>query len=187
MAKKKFDREVVLDNAIELFWQHGFHASSMQQLTSCTGLKPGSLYLEFENKEGLCKEALKRYAHRSAEHLQGILDSAPSIGEGICEVLERAVEDSESSDYCSCFIIKTQLELAAEAGPLYELASACLKETEKIFQSYLEREYNFAVSRARANSIMLHLFGLRVYGYQHGAAHRMREGLREGLNWLPWE
>ena len=187
MAKKKFDRDVVLDTAIDLFWQYGFHGSSMQQVTSWTGLKPGSIYLEFTNKEGLFKEALQRYALRSQERLRRVLESAPSIERGICAFLEGVLKDSERSDYCSCFLIKTQLELAAEAGSLYDFACTCLSDFEGILQSYLAKEYDTDVSRARANSIMLHIFGLRVYGYQNSAVKRMREGLREGLYWLPWE
>jgi hypothetical protein len=33
---------------------------------------------------------------------------------------------------------------------------------------------------------MLHILGMRVYGYQRRSADRMRHGLREGLPWLPW-
>ncbi len=58
---------------------------------------------------------------------------------------------------------------------------------EALFRSYLEKEFSETVSRRRAASIMLHIFGLRVYGYQQGSADRMRQGLREGLPWLPWE
>jgi len=58
---------------------------------------------------------------------------------------------------------------------------------EALFRSYLEREFNKTVSRQRAASIMLHIFGMRVYGYQQGSADRMRQALRDGLPWLPWE
>lgn len=68
---------------------------------------------------------------------------------------------------------------------LHELASFKLGEIEDLFQSYLEKEYDKTVSRRRAVSLMLHIFELRVYGYQQASADRIREGLREGLHWLP--
>lgn len=186
MAKAQFDRDEVLDKVTDLFWQHGFSASSMQQVVKTTGLKPGSLYLAFGNKEGLYREALERYAQKAFARIREALDSAPSIGEGLCLILENNVTQSTKNDYCSCFLVKTQLELAAENNDLHKLASAKLKEIEALYQSYLEKEGDPALSERRATSIMLHIFGMRVYGYQPDSAERMRQGLHEGLSWLPW-
>jgi hypothetical protein len=85
------------------------------------------------------------------------------------------------------FKVKTQLELAAEGNELNFFAAAKLGEVEAFFRSYLENEFSKTVSRRRPASIMLHIFGMRVHGYQRGSADRMRQGLHEGLPWLPWE
>lgn len=189
MAKALFDRNEVIDKSIELFWKNGFNASSMQQIVKTTGLKPGSIYHSFGNKETLFREVLECYGQKSLIKIRNTLDDARSVGEGICKHLEGVVEESTNENYCSCLLIKTQLELAAndKAHDLYDFVSNTLGEIEKLFQSYLEREFNKKVSRERAVSIMLHIFGLRVYGYQQGSAARMRAGLRAGLPWLPWE
>ena len=158
----------------------------MQQVVKTTGLKPGSIYLGFGNKEALFREALEGYARKSMAQVHSVLDTAPSVGEGICTILEGIVEESSKEGYCSCFLIKTRLELAAEGNELYDFASAKLAEVEVLFESYLKKEFSKKVSQRRAASLMLHIFGVRVYGYQQGSADRMREGLREGLPWLPW-
>lgn len=187
MARAQFDRNEVIDKSIELFWQNGFSASSIQQVVQTTGLKPGSIYLAFGNKEGLYREALERYAQKSIAYIRNILDSAPTVGEGLCNLLESFMQQSSRENYCSCFLLKTQLELAAEGGELHEFASAKLNEIEALFRTYLEKEFDSTVSRQRAVSLMLHIFGLRVYGYQKCSTGHMREGVREGLPWLPWE
>jgi len=187
MARAQFDRNEVIDKSIDLFWENGFSASSMKEVVQVTGLKPGSLYLAFGNKEGLFREALVRYAQQRKAQMRGVLDNAQSVGEGICSILEAVVQESTKENYCSCFLIKTRLELAAERNDLYEFASAKLGEVEELFESYLKKEFNDKVSRRRATNLMLHIFGVRVYGYQKGSADRMREGLREGLPWLPWQ
>ena len=187
MARALFDRNDVLDRAIQLFWKNGFNGSSMQQVVRATGLKPGSLYHSFGNKEALFHEALERYTQKSFAHIQNLLDTSPSVGEGICMHLERVIEQSTSEDYCSCFLVKTRLELAANGNELYDYASTMLDRIETLFRSYLSREYDSKTAHQRAVSIMLHIFGLRVYGYQNGSADRMRQGLREGLPWLPWK
>lgn len=186
MAKARFDRNEVVDKSIELFWKNGFSGSSMQQVVEATGLKPGSIYHSFGNKETLFRLALERYAQKSFAHIRRVLGTAPSIGEGICQHLETVIEQSTKEKYYSCFLVKTRLELAAEGNDLHKFASAKLDEIEALFRSYLEIEYDETVSRQRAVSIMLHIFGMRVYGYQKGSADRMRQGLREGLPWLPW-
>jgi len=186
MATALFDRHDVIDKSIELFWRNGFSGSSMQQVVKTTGLKPGSIYHAFGNKEALFREALESYAQKSLARIRSALDNAPSVGEGICMMLEAVVQESTKDDYCSCFLIKTQLELAAEGNELHKCASAKLGEVEALFQGYLEKEFSKKVSRQRAVSLMLHLFGLRVYGYQQDSANRMRQGLQEGLPWLPW-
>ena len=186
MAKAQFDRNDILDKSIQLFWQRGFSGSSMQQIVRTTGLKPGSIYHSFSNKEALFREALERYAQKSFTQIRKVMDSAPSIGEGICTHLEAVVQQSTSENYCSCFLVKTRLELAAEGNELHKFASAKLDEIESLFKSYLEKEFDETVSRQRAVSLMLHIFGLRVYGYRNDSVERMRQGLREGLPWLPW-
>jgi len=187
MAKAKFSKSDIIDKSINLFWKKGFSASSMQQVVKTTGLQPGSIYHAFGSKEGLFREALERYADRSITHINKTLDSAPTIGEGICTFLEEKIQDSTRDNYSSCFLVKTRLELAAEGGDLHQLATAKLDEIEAVFRRYIEKEYGKDCCQQRAVSIMLHIFGLRVYGYQQDSADRMRQGLREGLAWLPWK
>lgn len=186
MAKAQYDRNEVIDTFIDLFWSNGFSATSMQNIVKATGLKPGSIYYSFGNKEKLFRESLERYAQKKNEQFCRTMDSAPSVGEGICTVFEHIVQETTSKDYCSCFLIKTQLELAHEKNELQALAGAKLGEVEALFRSYLEKEYDTDVSRDRATSIMLHIFGVRVYGYRQESADHIRRGLREGLPWLPW-
>ena len=83
-------------------------------------------------------------------------------------------------------MIKTQLELAAEGGELYDFARHKLAETEALYQHYLEPEYGSEDSAIKAASLMLHIFGIRVYGYQADSLERMRTALQTGLPWLPW-
>jgi len=187
MSRAQFDRNAIIDKSITLFWENGFSASSMKEVEQATGLKPGSIYLAFGNKEGLFREALVRYATKRFGKMQEVLHDAKSVGEGICTVLEAVIQESVEENYCSCFLIKTRLEFAGEKNELYDFASSKLKDVETLFESFLKNDFNDTVARRRATSIMLHIFGLRVYGYQQGSADRMREGLREGLPWLPWQ
>jgi AcrR family transcriptional regulator len=58
---REFDAEVALDQAMEVFWRHGYEGATIVQLTEAMGINPPSLYACFGNKEGLLKAALDRY------------------------------------------------------------------------------------------------------------------------------
>jgi AcrR family transcriptional regulator len=59
---REFDAEVALDQAMEVFWRHGYEGATIAQLTEAMGINPPSLYACFGNKEGLLKAALDRYS-----------------------------------------------------------------------------------------------------------------------------
>ena len=58
---REFDAELALDQAMEVFWRHGYEGATIAQLTEAMGINPPSLYACFGNKEGLLKAALDRY------------------------------------------------------------------------------------------------------------------------------
>lgn len=58
---REFDAELALDQAMEVFWRHGYEGATIAELTEAMGINPPSLYACFGNKEGLLKAALDRY------------------------------------------------------------------------------------------------------------------------------
>ena len=74
---RAFDADAALDEAMEVFWRHGYEGTTIAQLTDAMGINPPSLYAAFGNKEGLLKAALDRYTAKRAEWMEGIL-SAPT-------------------------------------------------------------------------------------------------------------
>ncbi len=56
-----FDREKALETALSLFRRHGYEGVSIAALTRKIGIAAPSLYHAFGSKEGLYREALRRY------------------------------------------------------------------------------------------------------------------------------
>ncbi|UTW13038.1 TetR/AcrR family transcriptional regulator [Marinobacterium rhizophilum] len=187
MTRVQFDREAVIQDCTRLFWQQGFSGASMQDVVKATGLKPGSLYLAFGNKEGLYQAALDHYARQSRETLRQTLESAPSVGVGLCRQLLRMLDEASRTDYCSCFLVKSQLELAASGGELHRKICSYLGQIENIYVEYLVREYPPLLAQQRAASLMMHVFGIRVYGYLGRERETQVAALQSGLPWLPWD
>jgi TetR/AcrR family transcriptional regulator, copper-responsive repressor len=56
-----FDVEKALEQAMSVFWRHGFLNASLTELTTAMGLNKPSLYAAFGDKESLYLKALDRY------------------------------------------------------------------------------------------------------------------------------
>ena len=69
----KFDREQVLQQAMQAFWQRGYAATSVRDLVEATGLLPGSLYATFGGKRGLFLASLDLYFGNSRRRLDATL------------------------------------------------------------------------------------------------------------------
>lgn len=59
--KKKYNREEVTEKAMQVFWNNGYKATSMRALEEAMGINLYSIYAEFDSKEGVFLETLKRY------------------------------------------------------------------------------------------------------------------------------
>lgn len=76
---REFEREVVLDRAMRLFWTRGYEATSIDRLVARMGIQRGSLYAAFGDKRGLFVAAMERYDRVMTARLLTTLD-APGSG-----------------------------------------------------------------------------------------------------------
>jgi AcrR family transcriptional regulator len=58
---RSFDRETALEAAMAVFWEKGYEAASISDLTEAMGVNPPSLYAAFGDKEKLFLAAVDRY------------------------------------------------------------------------------------------------------------------------------
>ncbi len=86
---KSYDRDEILEKAMELFWLHGFHATSTQALVEHMKVNRYSLYAEFGSKQRLYEAALARYDEKVVTRHFGALEAENA---GLPEV--RAVVES---------------------------------------------------------------------------------------------
>ena len=73
---RAFDREAALSKAMRLFWQKGFEATSLADLTAAMGIASPSLYAAFGSKEALFVEALNHYGATYACGWKNFLEAA---------------------------------------------------------------------------------------------------------------
>src|SRR5262249_50662394 len=66
---REFDIEKALDQALLLFWRHGYEGTSLAALTAAMQINTPSLYAAFGSKEKLFRKALERYLQSPASYL----------------------------------------------------------------------------------------------------------------------
>jgi AcrR family transcriptional regulator len=73
---RSFDRQKALQSAMEVFWDRGYQAASMSDLTEAMGINPPSLYAAFGSKEELYREAIAHYATTESDDILAPLRQA---------------------------------------------------------------------------------------------------------------
>jgi TetR/AcrR family transcriptional repressor of nem operon len=110
---KQFNEEEVLDKAIAIFWEKGYHATSMQDLVDGMGINRASLYTTFGSKEELFERAFRAYQQTNRKRIADFLHSHASVKEGISKLLEKAIDNTLADPARKgCFVVNTTTELA---------------------------------------------------------------------------
>nr|WP_272956017.1 TetR/AcrR family transcriptional regulator [Actinopolymorpha rutila] len=101
-----------MDAAVEAFLARGYHATSLTDLTTATGLHRGSLYAAFGDKHSLFLAALRRHAEHSLAALDATITAAPSPLAGVRTFLrDHAERAAGQRDGRGCLVANTTLEL----------------------------------------------------------------------------
>lgn len=136
---KQFDRDIALDKALEMFWRHGYEATSMADLVEATGAKAPTLYAEFGNKEGLFRAAVDRYVSKFAEKGKALLSRPDSTVAEAVEGFFRAAAATftDKSLPSGCFIICTSAALSASSEDVAQLLRARHRMQENTLHEFL--------------------------------------------------
>src|SRR4051794_38993981 len=89
---RSFDREAALDSAMLLFWEHGYEATSLSQLTAAMGISPPSLYAAFGDKQALFLETVDRYVTRGGADTLSLMGDAKTAREAVAHFLELSAQ-----------------------------------------------------------------------------------------------
>ena len=121
-----YNRQEALERALKLFWQKGFHATSLKDIEEALDMRPGSIYAAFGSKDGLFQEALDYYARLGLTELERILSHHESPLLGLAAYVRQlgGIRDKELPSQ-ACMLVKSLLELGARE-------QAALKKVEML-------------------------------------------------------
>lgn len=166
----EFDRDEVLQHAMQVFWQQGYNATSVKDLTDATRLKPGSLYGAFKSKRQLFLEAIDVYFEQIQAFVHRTLhaDAPPLVR--IRNFFEQLMKEcSLDRDVKGCLLVNTLLEIPAEDTQINRHVGQMFGFVETEFRKVLEEAIDKGELDpekdpvALARLLVAGIYGLRVY------------------------
>ena len=102
---------------MHVFWEHGYEAASISDLTAAMGITPPSLYTAFGDKAQLFLEAIERYGKGPGGFGQRALDEEPTARRAVHRLLNEAADELTRDCHplgCMMVMATTNCSVAAE-------------------------------------------------------------------------
>ncbi|MFE7836627.1 TetR/AcrR family transcriptional regulator [Streptomyces sp. NPDC057474] len=96
---RSFDRETALEKAIMAFWEHGYEATSVSDLTRVMGIGAPSLYSAFGDKQSLFEEVVRVYGTRYGSFVERALAEEPTARAAVERILREAAAEYTDPDH----------------------------------------------------------------------------------------
>ena len=180
---KQFDPDTALGAAMEKFWETGYDATSLADITACTGVQKASLYATYGDKRQLFMTALSRYQQEGLARLSAALMSGATAREAFAAVLGMVVKESASKDRArGCLCVNTAVELGPRDPEIARMLLVHARRLTALFAERLERgkaqgELGPRLDvQATAQFLLVTLFGLTVGG-KTGLGARKLDGV----------
>src|SRR5699024_11967081 len=136
----EFIPEEKVQQALEVFCEKGYSATTLEDLVNAMQINKSSLYNCFKDKHSLFKECLRAYGkmterdYRTAAHKKNGLSPLGLIESIIDEITEKIVKDTNS-----CLCISASFELASHNDEVRDIIKNTNENTIKIIQMLLEK------------------------------------------------
>lgn len=150
VRQREFDEEKALDEALLLFWEKGYRATTLSDLTAKMGIQRPSLYSAFGDKEELFEAALRKYTTQHAAHIRTKLQNNLSVKEAFHTLFAELVEEEYGHGPSKgCFCINTIVELA----PMKRNLKFSQESIRCIFRSFLKKKLYKVFARVSSKAV----------------------------------
>jgi len=137
MARNKaFDPEERLEKARNLFWEKGFHATSMQDLVEAMQLNRASIYDTYGDKHALFLQCLANYAADKLEDYKRAAAGAGSPIQAVECIIRRAMERT-LQEGMACMVVKSSFELGETDREVHAFLKKDGARLQRVFEELL--------------------------------------------------
>lgn len=175
---REFDIDDAVIRAMAVFWEHGYDATTTDQLLDGMQLTRGSLYKAFGDKKALFLRALDLYDAQEVDKAVSVLSKSEMAGtERITSLFNSITTTVQSGDRMGCLLCSTLSGLSAKDPEISPKVLASMDKLHQGFDTALKdsNEADFPVSYARL--LMTQYVGLRVLSRSGVSANIIHEGV----------
>lgn len=136
----QFNRDAVLHAVTQLFWERGYHATSVEQILNAAGINRATLYASFGDKASVFEQAMEHYF----QPVQRILQLQQAGQSPALQRLQQFFELTlialpEAQRQFGCLLVNSVCELADSDPELAGCAAQRLRQVQGHFQLLLEQ------------------------------------------------
>ncbi len=135
---EEFDRTLVLQKAMIVFWEKGFNGTSMQDLVDATGLNRSSIYNSFGSKLALYQNTLASYQKETGGQFQRALVKAKDPLQAIRLIFEGFLPEILGVNGSKgCFFMNCKAEMGNQEGDIRRWLLKTQETTLTLFQDLI--------------------------------------------------
>ena len=187
---RAFDEEQALDRATEVFWEHGYKRTSLDDLLEAMEIQKGSFYNTFESKRALYLRCLERYRDDAmmgegpfGRVLRAIREGPEAVRACFGEQLDGLTVGDCS---CGCFVASASLENRNHAEDVLSVTRPSVEAASDALQMAIKEAQDAGKLPPGVNpETLATLFITMGYGSQVLAAAGMsKEALQGALDMM---
>lgn len=137
---KSFDEQKALQQAMLLFWEYGYEATSISDLTQALGITAPSLYCSFGDKVQLFQKSIQYYLEHEACSLKLICDKSKTAKIAVELYFHESIKRLALTDKpAGCMLVTTTMNCSQQAQTVKQEVSAVRQSSRELLLERLKR------------------------------------------------
>lgn len=179
---RKFDESEVLDKILDVFWQQGYAATSLDDISAAANLNRPSLYSAFGDKKSIYQAVLNRFTKLFLKDLELALNNDDSLRSDLISFYNAAllVYQPNKKINLGCPVLSNAITETYLNEVIRDDISSALAKIDKL----LERRFELAIEKdelgadknpkllSQIAASILHSLAIRVRAQQNRFAYK---------------
>lgn len=159
---RSFDEDVALDQALDLFWERGYRATTTRDLEATLQVRQSSLYNAFGSKQALLIRAIDRYESRVEVELLSLLEAAPDGHDAVHAFFTELADWVTRNEHRGCLVVNLMTA---------EVDDPAIEDRVRTYRAKIRAAFASALSRTgaddatitkRADLLLASVLGLHI-------------------------
>ena len=173
---REFSRFDAVEQAMHLFWEHGYEATSLAQLREAMGgISSASFYAAFGSKEAVFREALALYAERHGLCLASLFDADAAPRYAIEHALRCSIDMQTGEGHpLGCLVCSSATSCSPEAAGVKRLVADIRDANHAAIRDCVERAVRLGQLPGQRDVVAL---AAAFNGFLIGISAQARDGV----------